>query len=167
MVFVNIMETTMQTQPAVTAFVLGQLRRLSDEAGRLERLAVERRDRTAIAEAMDRLRHRFDAHVVVEERLFVSPLRDSPLQGGMLALEDEHRTLDHRAAEVSANGYRATEVIALGLALRAHIARERRLVRRGSAMAADRLSQVAPWRAVELFECAGGPTETWPGEWLG
>ncbi len=31
----------------------------------------------------------------------------------------------------------------------------------------DRLSEIPPWRADELYECAGGPTDTWPGEWLG
>ena len=161
------MEKAPGTQPAVTAFVLGQLRRLSDEAGRLERLAVERGGGTAIAEAMDRLRHRFAAHVVVEERLFVSPLRGSPLCRGMVALENEHDALEHRAAQVQASGYRATEVVALGRALRAHIEEESRVVRWASAAAADRLSEIAPWRAHELFECAGGPTDTWPGEWLG
>jgi hypothetical protein len=33
--------------------------------------------------------------------------------------------------------------------------------------AAERLAGVPPWRAADLFECAGGPTDTWPGEWLG
>jgi hypothetical protein len=29
------------------------------------------------------------------------------------------------------------------------------------------LSRIAPWHADDLLECAGGPTEAWPGEWLG
>jgi hypothetical protein len=82
-------------------------------------------------------------------------------------LEDAHDELEHRAAEVQSQGCPAMEVVALGRALRAHIEEESRLVRWASAAAADRLAEIAAWRADELFECAGGPTETWPGEWLG
>ena len=82
-------------------------------------------------------------------------------------LENAHDALEHRAAEVHSKGCPATEVVALGRALRAHIEEESRVVRSASAAAAERLAQVAAWRADELFECAGGPTESWPGEWLG
>lgn len=57
--------------------------------------------------------------------------------------------------------------MALGRALRAHIEEESRVVRSASAAAPDRLCGIAAWRADELFECAGGPAESWPGEWLG
>jgi hypothetical protein len=77
------METPRGTQPAMTAFVLAQLRRLSDEGSRLEGMAAERGGEATTAETM------------------------------------------------------------------------------------DRLSEIPPWRADELFECAGGPTAIWPGEWLG
>jgi hypothetical protein len=116
---------------------------------------------------MDRLRHRRAAHVVVEERLFVRPLRGSRAYGNLLALESEHDVLEHRAAEVQASGCPVPEVAALSRTLRAHIEEESRLVRSASAEAEQRLSGIPPWRADELFECAGGPTETWPGEWLG
>jgi len=161
------METVSGTQPEVTGFVLGQLRRLSDEVGTLERLASEIGSGAAIAEAMDRLRRRLAAHVLVEERLFTSPLRDSYGYRGLLVLENAHDALEHRAAEVHSKGCPATEVVALGRALRAHIEEESRVVRSASAAAAEGLAQVAAWRADELFECAGGPTESWPGEWLG
>lgn len=72
------------TQPAVTAFVLAQLRSLSNEADRVERMGLGARRRS-----------------------------------------------------------------------------------RGRPAAEDRLSQIPRWRADDLFECAGGPTESWPGEWLG
>jgi hypothetical protein len=160
------MESTLGAQPAVTGFVLGQLRRLSDEAGMLERMTSDRGG-GAITEAMDRLRHRLAAHVVVEERLFVRPLRGSRAYGNLLALESEHDVLEHRAAEVQASGCPVPEVAALSRTLRAHIEEESRLVRSASAEAEQRLSGIPPWRADELFECAGGPTETWPGEWLG
>jgi hypothetical protein len=161
------MKTPAGTQPAVTAFVLAQLRALSDEADRVERMAAERGGDTAIAEAMERLRHRLAAHVVVEGRLFVSRLRGSLGYRDLLTLGDEHDALEHRAAEVQAGGCPAPEVAALGRALRAHIEEESRVVRSASVAAEDRLSEIPPWRADELFECAGGPTETWPGEWLG
>jgi hypothetical protein len=161
------METASGIQPAVTGFVLGQLRRLGDAAGRLERMASDRGSGAAIAEAMDRLRHHLAAHVVVEERLFTSPLRDSHGYRGLLALENAHDALEHRAAEVHSKGCPATEVAALVRALRAHIEEESQIIRWASAAAADRLAEIAAWRADELFECAGGPTDTWPGEWLG
>jgi hypothetical protein len=161
------METASGTHPPVTGFVLGQLRRLGDEAGRLERMASEIGSGAVIAEAMDRLRHRLAAHVLVEERLFTSPLRGKLVYRGLLALENAHDALVHRAAEVQSKGCLATEVAALGRELRAHIEEEDRVVRSASAAAADRLAEIAAWRADELFECAGGPTETWPGEWLG
>jgi hypothetical protein len=155
------------TQPAVTAFVLAQLRALSDEARGLERTAAERRGDAATAGALDRLRHRLAAHVLVEERLLVSPLRGSLGYRDLLRLEGEHDALEHRAAEVQASGCPAPEVAALGRALRVHIAAERRVVRSVSVAARDRLAEIPPWRAAEFFECAGGPTDTWPGEWLG
>lgn len=43
------------TQPPVTAFVLDQLRALSDEARGLVRLAAGQEGESAITEAMDRL----------------------------------------------------------------------------------------------------------------
>jgi hypothetical protein len=155
------------TQPAVTAFVLDQLRALNDEARWLERLATERGDDAATAEAMDRLRHRLAAHVIVEERLLVSPLRGSLGFRELLRLEGEHDALEHRVALVQASGCPAPEVAALGRALRAHIEEERRVVRSASVASRDRLAEIPPWRAAEFFECAGGPTDTWPGEWLG
>jgi hypothetical protein len=160
------MEKTPETQPAVTTFVLGQLRRLSDEAGRLERMANERGGR-AIVGAMDRLRHRLAAHVVVEERLFVRPLSGSRAPENLRALRSEHDLLEHRAAEIQGSGCAPSEVVALSRILREHIEEESRFVRSASAEAEQRLSEIPPWRADELFECAGGPTETWPGEWLG
>jgi hypothetical protein len=161
------METASGTQPAVTGFLLGQLRRLSDEAERLERMASDWGGGAVIAEAIDRLRHHLAAHVLVEERLLTPPLRGSLGYRGLLRLENAHDELVHRAAEVQSKGCPATEVVALGRALRAHIEEESRVVQWASAAAADRLAQIAAWRADELFECAGGPTETWPGEWLG
>jgi hypothetical protein len=161
------METVPGAQPEVTGFVLAQLRRLSDEAGRLEGMARVEGGGAAIAEAIDRLRHRLAAHVRVEERLFTSPLRGSPWHRGLLALEDAHEALEHRAAEVHSQGCPPLEVAALGRALRVHIEEECRVVLSASAAAASRLAGIAAWRADDLFECAGGPTETWPGEWLG
>jgi hypothetical protein len=128
------METTAAGAPAVTAFLLGQLRALCDEADSIERMASERHGDAALCEAMDRFRHRLAAHLVVVERLLVAPLRGCREYRDLLALEDEH---------------------------------EDRVVRAASAAAMDRLASIPPWRAPELFECAGGPTETWPGEWLG
>ncbi len=154
-------------QPAVTAFVLGQLHALSDEARELERMAAGSGDDTATAAAMARLRQRVAAHVLVEERLLVSPLRGSRGYRELQRLEGSHDALQHRAAEIQARGCPAPEVAALGRALRAHIEEEGRAVRSASAAAGDRLAEVPPWRAAELFECAGGPTDTWPGEWLG
>jgi hypothetical protein len=154
------------TETAVTGFVLGQLRRLSDEAGRLERMARESGGQP-VAGAMDRLRHRLAAHVVVEERLFIGPLRGSHAHETLRALRSEHDLLEHRAAEIQARGCPPSDVAALGRTLRAHIEEESRLVRSASAQAEQRLSEIPPWRADELFERAGGPTETWPGEWLG
>jgi hypothetical protein len=55
----------------------------------------------------------------------------------------------------------------LGRALRAHIEEERRVVRSASVASRDRLAAIPPRHAAEFFECAGGPTDTWPGEWLG
>ena len=161
------MKAPARTQPAVTSFLLAQLRALRDEAGRVGQMASERGSASAIAEAMDRLRHRLVAHVVVEERLLVSRLRGSHAYRDLLALEAEHDALEHQVAEVEAGGCPAPEVAALGHALRAHIEEESRLVRLASGEEEDRLSEIGPWRAGELFECAGGPTETWPGEWLG
>jgi hypothetical protein len=155
------------TQPEPTHFVLGQLHRLKDEADRLERMASEQGRGAAIAEAMDRLRRRLAGHVRVEERLFTPMLRDSRGHRGLLMLENAHDELEHRAAEVHSEGCPATEVAALIRALRAHIEEENRVVRWASAVGAERLAEIAAWRADELFECAGGPTETWPGEWLG
>jgi len=161
------MEAPPGTQPAVTAFVLAQLRALRDEVDRVERMAAERGGTSAIAEAMDRLRRRLAAHVVVEERLFVSLLHGSPAYRDLLTLEDEHDALEHRVAEVQAAGCPAPEAAALGRALRAHIEEESRIVLLASGTAERRLSEIPSWRAEELFECAGGPTQTWPGEWLG
>jgi hypothetical protein len=161
------MEAVSGTQPAVTGFVLGQLRRLSDEADRLERLAGARGGGAALAEAVERLRHRLAAHVLVEERLLTAPLRGSAGYRDLLALENVHDALAHRAAEVQSQGCPAAEVEALGSALRAHIEEERQVVRSASAAGAERLAEIAAWRADELFECAGGPAPTWPGEWLG
>ncbi len=155
------------TQPPVTVFVLAQLRILSDEARGLVRLAAGQGGESAVTKAMDRLRHRLSAHVLVEERLLVSPLRGSVAYQELLMLEGEHDDLGHRAAQVQANGCPAREVTALGRALRAHIEQESRVVRSASVAARDRLAEVPPWRAAELFECAGGPTDSWPGEWLG
>jgi hypothetical protein len=155
------------SQPAVTAFVLAQLHALSDETHALERMAAERGGEAATAEAMDRLRHRLAAHVLVLERLLVSPLRGSLGYRELLTLEGEHDAFEHRAALVHASGCPPREVAALGRALRAHIAEERRLVRSASAAAERRLVEIPPWRADEFFECAGGPTDTFPGEWLG
>jgi hypothetical protein len=152
---------------AVAGFVLAQLRALSDEACELERTTAEQGEASAIAEKMDRLRRRLAAHVVVEERLLVSPLRGRRGYRELLRLEGEHDALEHRVAEIQAAGCPAPEVAALGRTLRAHIGEERRVVRSASAAAGARLSQIPPWRAAELFECAGGPTDTWPGEWLG
>jgi hypothetical protein len=161
------MKTPQATPPAVTTFVLAQLCRLGDDVGRLERMATESGGGAAVAEAVDRLRHRLAAHVVVEERLFVAPLRGTEGYRRLLALEDEHDALEHRAAEVQASGCLASAVLGLGRALRAHIEEEGRVVRAASAAGEERLSAIPPWRADELFECSGGPTETWPGEWLG
>jgi hypothetical protein len=160
------METTKAAQPAVTGFILGQLRRLRQEADLLEGMALER-DGRSVVEAMDRLRHRMAAHVVVEERLFLRCLGGGRAHGDVRALRREHDLLEHQAAEVQAGGCPPPEVAALGRSLRAHIEEERRLVRSASAAAGQCLSEVPAWRADELFECAGGPTETWPGEWLG
>jgi hypothetical protein len=154
-------------QPAVTAFVLAQLRALRDKADRVERMATEPGGEAAIAEAMDRLRHRLAAHVVVEGRLFVSHLRGSLRYRDLLALENEHDALEHWAAEVQASGCPAAAVADLGRALRTHTEEESRVVRSASSAASDRLLEVPPWRADDLFECAGGPTDAWPGEWLG
>jgi hypothetical protein len=156
-----------ETQPAVTAFVLGQLRALSDEACGLERMATAPGEKAATAEAMRRLRRRLAAHVVVEKRLLVSPLQGSFGHRDLARLEGEHDALEHRAAEVQGSGCLAPEVAALGHALRAHIEEESRVVRSASVAAWDRLAGIPTWRAAELFECAGGPTDTWPGEWLG
>jgi hypothetical protein len=161
------MEVPPATQPAVTAFVLAQLRSLSGEALRIERMVVGRGAETATAEAMERLRHHLAAHVLVEERLLVSPLRGSLRYRELLTLEGEHDALGHRAAEVQARGCSAPAVLGLGRALRAHIEEEIQVVRSASVAAPDRLAGIPRWRADELFECAGGPTETWPGEWLG
>jgi hypothetical protein len=155
------------TQPPVTAFVLAQLRALSDEARQLERMVAAPGDEAATAEAMRRFRHRLAAHVLVEGRLLVSPLRGSLGYRDLLRLENEHDALEHRAAEVEARGCPAQEVATLGRALRAHIEEERRVVRSASVASRDRLAAIPPWRAAEFFECAGGPTDTWPGEWLG
>jgi hypothetical protein len=154
------------TQPAVTTFLLGQLHALGEEAGRVARLAAAR-DEAGLARTVGRLRHRLAAHVRVEERLFVSSLRDSRAYRDLLGLENEHDLLVHRAAEVEAAGCRPAEVAALSRVLRAHIDEERRVVRLASWAARDRLAAIPPWRAPEVFECAGGPTDTWPGEWLG
>jgi hypothetical protein len=164
------MNTAMETHgtpPAVTEFVLAQLRRLGEDVGRLERMTAEHGGGAAVAAALDRLRHRLAAHVVVEERLFVSPLRGCDGYRQLLTLEDEHDALEHRAADVQARGCVAHAVLALGRALRAHIEEERRVVRSASAAGEERLSAIPSWRADELFECSGGPTDTWPGEWLG
>jgi Hemerythrin HHE cation binding domain len=87
------MDTSSGTQPAVTGFVLGQLRRLSDEAAGLERMANDRGSPAAIAEAIDRLRRRLGAHVIVEERFFTPNLRDSDGYRSLLALENAHDAL--------------------------------------------------------------------------
>jgi Hemerythrin HHE cation binding domain len=160
-------KTPPTTQPAVTVFLLAQLRALRDEACRVERIASGSAGASAMAVAMDRLRRRLTAHVVVEERLLVSFLHGSHAYRDLLTLEDEHEALEHRVAEVQAGGCPAPEVAALGRALRAHIEEESRIVRLASGAAEHRLSEIPPWRAEELFECAGGPTQTWPGEWLG
>jgi hypothetical protein len=155
------------SRPAVTAFVLDQLHELSSEARELERLATGGADAAATAEALDRLRHRLAAHVLVLERLLVAPLRGSLGYRALLTLEGEHDALGHRAVEVLARGCAAREVAALARALRAHVGEESRLVRSASAAAGRCLVGVPPWRADEYFECAGGPTGSWPGEWLG
>jgi hypothetical protein len=116
---------------------------------------------------MDRLRHRVAAHVLVEERLLVPCLRGSRGYRDLVRYEGEHDALEHWAAEIQASGCPAPEVAALGRALRAHVEEESRVVRSASAAARDRLGEIPSWRAAELFECAGGPTDTWPGEWLG
>jgi len=85
----------------------------------------------------------------------------------LLGLETEHDALGHRAAEVEASGCPAPDVVALVRALRTHIESESRAVRSASDVAQDLLTQVPSWRPAESFECAGGPTDTWPGEWLG
>jgi hypothetical protein len=151
------METVAGTQPEVTGFVLGQLRQLRDESGRLERMASEPGSSAAIAEAMDRLRHHLAAHVLVEERLFTATLRGGPAYRGLLALENAHDALEHRAAEVHTKGCPATEVVALGRALRAHIEEESRVVRSASAAAADRLAPIAAWRVRRAFRVRGRP----------
>jgi hypothetical protein len=51
--------------------------------------------------------------------------------------------------------------------LRAHIEYESRILRTAAASSGERLASIPRWRAEELFECAGGPTPAWPGEWLG
>jgi hypothetical protein len=161
------MEMSAAGVPAVTAFVLRQLRALGDEADSIGRMASERHGDAALCEAVERLRHRLAAHVLVEERLLVAPLRSCREYHDLLALEDEHAALEHRAAEIRDEGCPAAAVADLSRDLHAHIENEDRIVRTASAAARERLSRIAPWRADELFECAGGPTETWPGEWLG
>jgi hypothetical protein len=151
----------------VTAFVLGQLRALVDEADSIGRMAAERCGDAAVCEAVERFRHRMAAHVLVEERLLVAPLRGCREYRDLLALEDEHEALEHRAAEIRDEGCPAAAVADLSRALHAHIENEDRIVRGVSAAAMERLARIPRWRADELFECAGGPTEAWPGEWLG
>jgi hypothetical protein len=161
------METATGTQPAVTGFVLGQLSRLDDEATGLERMAAERRGRERMAGAMDRLRRRLAAQVVVQRGLLVAPSSERPGSRDLLALAREHDRLEHRAAVVQAGGCPAPEVVALTRELHAHLDRAGRAIRLVSGNEAQRLATIPPWRAEELFERAGGPTDTWPGEWLG
>jgi hypothetical protein len=153
--------------PPVTAFVLGQLRSLGDEAQDIGRMASERQPGAALSEALERFRHHLAAHVLVGKRLMVLPLRGARGYRDLLALEDEHEALEHRAAEIQQEGCPADAVADFSGAVRAHIANAGHVVRNVSAAAAGRLAGVPAWRAEELFECAGGPTGTWPGEWLG
>jgi hypothetical protein len=150
----------------VTAFVLGELRRLRDEANRIGRMASERRD-AALCEALERFRHHLAAQVLVERRLLVARLRGGRRYDRLLALEDEHDALEHRAFEIRDEGCPAAAVADFTCAARAHIENADRIVRDVSAASVERLASVPLWRAEELFECAGGPTDTWPGEWLG
>ena len=153
--------------PAVTAFVLGQLRTLGDEALDIGRMASERQPGAALSEALERFRHHLAAHVLVGKRLLVAPLCGARGYRDLLALEDEHEALEHRAAEIQQEGCPVEAVADCTGAARAHIANAGHVVRNVSAEAAGRLAGVPAWRAEELFECAGGPTGTWPGEWLG
>jgi hypothetical protein len=82
-------------------------------------------------------------------------------------LEEEHGALEHWAAEIHDGGCDAAAVADFARALRAHIDNERRILRAAAAASRERLSQIPRWRAEELFECTGGPTPAWPGEWLG
>jgi hypothetical protein len=161
------MERASAGPPAVAAFVLAQLRALRDDADRLSRATSERPGRAALAATMDRLRHRLAAHVLVVERLVVSPLRGSISSRDLAVLRNEHDALEHRAAEIQDACCPAAAAACLGRVLLAHITNEDRIVRAVSSSSSDRLSTIPSWRAEELFECAGGPTESWPGEWLG
>src|SRR4030042_258235 len=98
------MGTRPARQPAVTAFVLGQLRTLGDEADSIGRMASERHGDTALCEALERFRHHLAAHVLVEKRLFVARLRGGRGYRDLLALEAEHDGLEHQGAEVQAGG---------------------------------------------------------------
>jgi hypothetical protein len=153
--------------PAVTVFLLGQLGALADEASRIGTMAGEPHRAATLGEALDRLRHRLPAHVRVVERLLFVPLRGHGVYDDLLALEEEHGALEHWAAEIHDGGCDAAAVADFARALRAHIDNERRILRAAAAASRERLSQIPRWRAEELFECTGGPTPAWPGEWLG
>jgi iron-sulfur cluster repair protein YtfE (RIC family) len=150
----------------VTAFLLRQLGALTEEAERIGRMAAEHRD-AALGEALERLRHRLPAHVRVVERLLFAPLRDHAEYRDLLVLEEEHDGLEHRTAEIQHAGCDVAAVADFARDLRAHIENESRVLRTAAASSGDRLAGIPGWRAEELFECAGGPTRAWPGEWLG
>jgi hypothetical protein len=153
--------------PDVTAFVLGQLQALRLEAHRMVRLATDPGCGPEVSAAMDRLRRRLAAHVLVEGRLLLPAVRESGEQRALARLEAEHDRLQHEAAEAQDRGCTAAEVADLVRALQAHIDQEARFVRSASAATRERLAGVPPWQAAEYFECAGGPCDTWPSEWLG
>jgi hypothetical protein len=155
------------SSPAVTAFLLGQLDGLTDEAEGIGRVAAAPHRDAVLGEALDRLRHRLPAHVRVVERLLFVPLRDRAEYQDLLALEEEHNALEHRAAEIQDAGCDATAVADFARDLCAHIEHESRILRAAAASSGEQLSSIPGWRAEELFECAGGLTRAWPGEWLG
>jgi hypothetical protein len=161
------MGTRAARRPAVTEFVLGQLRALGDQADSIGRMASGPHDDEALCAAVERFRHHLAAQVLVERRLLVARLRGGRRYGDLLALEDEHDALEHRASEIRDEGCPAAAVADFSCTARAHIENADRIVRDVSAAGGERLASVPPWRAEELFECAGGPTDTWPGEWLG
>jgi hypothetical protein len=117
--------------------------------------------------ALDRLHHRLPAHARVVERLVLAPLQGQGKYRDLLALEEEHDSLEHRAAEIQDVGCDATAVADFARDLRVHIDNESRILRAAAASSGGQLSSIPRWYAEDLFECAGGPAPAWPGEWLG